>query len=66
LIHAAPDNGRGLHLLLGLPAILPVLPMPVRTVPLVRIKAKKIPIVQPNLTFGSEKNRQKKFIDIFQ
>jgi len=40
--------------------------MPVRTVPLARIKAKKIPIVQPNLTFRGEKNRQKNFIDIFQ
>jgi hypothetical protein len=30
---------------------MPVLPMSVRTVPLGGIKSKKIPIVQPNLTF---------------
>ncbi|TXH81600.1 MAG: hypothetical protein E6Q77_07855 [Rhizobium sp.] len=50
---------------LHLPAllILPALPIPVRTVPLPRIKAKKIPIVQPILTFSRKKSGPKIFID---
>jgi hypothetical protein len=68
-----PDpNGLGqrwrFSLLLSPPAVivLPVPPMSVCIVPLARIKAKKIPIVQPNLTFGHKKSGQKKFYNIFQ
>ncbi len=55
------DKGQVRHLLRGLPAILilPVPPMSACTVPLIGIKAKKIPIVQPNLTFWRQKNDER-------
>lgn len=40
--------------------------LPVRIVPLGRIKAKKIPIVQPILTLTHKKDGYKIFIHIFQ
>jgi hypothetical protein len=46
------DTGQARHLFESFPAFyLPVPPMLACTVPLSGIKAKKIPIVQPNLTF---------------
>ncbi|WP_141683833.1 hypothetical protein [Rhizobium sp. AC27/96] len=59
---------RGARLFYHLPAVvvLPVLPMSVRIVPLKRIKSKKIPIVQPILTFNHKKNWRKIFIHKFQ
>ncbi|WP_075850970.1 hypothetical protein [Rhizobium hainanense] len=57
LIPAAWRNDEMRTILLHLPAVVfpPALPMSVHTVPLLRIKSKKIPIVQPNLTFRSKK-----------
>jgi hypothetical protein len=46
--------------------VLPVLPMSVRIVPLARIKAKKIPIVQPILTLNHKKSGQKNLVNKFQ
>jgi len=68
LIQNGFGQRRGARLLYHLPAavVLPSLPMSVRTVPLRRIKSKKIPIVQPILTLNRKKSRQKYFIHKFQ
>ncbi|NLS19502.1 hypothetical protein HGP16_23465 [Rhizobium sp. P40RR-XXII] len=68
LIRTAWDNDEMRAFPLHLPAvvILPVLPMSVRIVPLLRIKAKKIPIVQPILTFAYKNIGEHKLLHIFQ
>ncbi|MGV1789145.1 hypothetical protein [Rhizobium sp. A37_96] len=68
LIRTVCDNGGMRAFLPHLPAIVLMLalPMSVRTVPLPRIKAKKIPIVQPILTFERKNIAVTNFIFIFQ
>jgi hypothetical protein len=66
LIRTVLDNDEAHAFPPHLPAVvfLPALPMSVLTVPLLRIKAKKIPIVQPNLTFGSKKIEVNNFFQL--